>query len=215
VAGRRLQIAAVTTAAESFVPGLMRAFADVHPDVELALVVGNRAAVLERVRAHRADVAFAGTPPEDERLRAEPILENAIACITAPDDPLADAPAVRAGGLSSRVWLLREEGSGTRAMGEQFLADRGLAPRILTVGSNGAIKEAAHAGLGISLLSRVAVAPELASGRLREITLSDGPQTRPWFMLLAAVGPRRAIVDQFVAFVGAHAASGGQRRSAR
>ena len=35
VAARSLRIAAVTTAAESFVPALMRAFAAEHPDVEL------------------------------------------------------------------------------------------------------------------------------------------------------------------------------------
>src|SRR5438309_9321080 len=42
VAARTLQIAAVTTAAESFVPGLMRAFSHEHADVALSLVVGNR-----------------------------------------------------------------------------------------------------------------------------------------------------------------------------
>ncbi|HVW47651.1 MAG TPA: LysR family transcriptional regulator, partial [Solirubrobacterales bacterium] len=70
---RRLQIAAVTTAAESFVPGLMREFAEAHPETELSLVVGNYEDVVERVRTHRDDIAFSGRPPEDERLVAEPV----------------------------------------------------------------------------------------------------------------------------------------------
>ena len=46
-AGREVRVAAVTTAAESFVPGLLRAFSRAHPDVRVTLDVGNRARVLE------------------------------------------------------------------------------------------------------------------------------------------------------------------------
>ena len=87
VAARSLRIAAVTSAAESFVPALMRAFAGEHPDVELTLDVGNRQDVLERVLAHTADVAVSGTPPTDDRLSAEPLMDNAIVCITAAGRP--------------------------------------------------------------------------------------------------------------------------------
>ncbi|MGB8876144.1 MAG: LysR family transcriptional regulator, partial [Solirubrobacteraceae bacterium] len=82
---RRLRIAAVTTAAESFVPPLMREFALRHPDIELALDVGNREYVFERVTSHLADVAISGKPPADERLVAEPLLENRIVCVTSAD----------------------------------------------------------------------------------------------------------------------------------
>jgi DNA-binding transcriptional LysR family regulator len=205
-ANRRLQIAAVTTAAESFVPPLMRAFSEGHGDVELTLDVGNREYVFERVLGHRADVAVSGTPPSDERLVAEPLLENEIVCITAPEDPAVASGPVAAVELAHRPWLLREPGSGTRALNERFLAERGLEPETLTLGSNGAIKQAARAGLGISLVSRDAVEGELASGRLGEIQLSDGPPTRPWFVVRSAVGPLRPQVAAFTAFVRERAA---------
>ena len=198
---RRLEIAAVTTAAESFVPGLMRSFAEQHPDVELTLVVGNRQDVLERVSSHSADVAIMGKPPADDRLRAEPFRENEIVCITAPDDPWTAAGPVSPGRLSERCWLLRESGSGTRTLGEQYLAEHGLEPKTLTVGSNGAIKQAARAGLGISLLSKAAVETELESGWLGELRLADGPEARPWFLLRSAVGPVRPAVDLFTRFL--------------
>jgi len=200
VVARRLRIAAVTTAAESFVPPLMRAFARRHPQLELVLDVGNREEILERVRSHAVDVAVAGTPPADERLLGEPLMDNEIVCITAPDDPALGLAPLDAVDLAARVWLLREPGSGTRALNEQFLSDRGLTPATLTLGSNGAIKQAARVGLGLSLLSRAAVEVELASGRLAELRLRDGPVARPWFVLRSAVGPRRETVDQFMAF---------------
>ncbi len=198
---RRLRIAAVTTAAESFVPPLMREFALRHPDIELALDVGNREYVFERVTSHLADVAISGKPPADERLVAEPLLENHIVCITSADDPAAATGPTRASALGDRAWLLREPGSGTRALGEQFLQERGLSPKTLTLGSNGAIKQAARAGLGVSLLSRAAVEPEITAGWLGEITLTDGPAPRPWFVLHSAVGQVRSPAATFTEFV--------------
>ncbi len=198
--GRRLQIAAVTTAAESFVPPLLRAFSLEQPDVDLALVVGNRHDVVSRVLDHSVDVAICGQPPAEERLIGEPLLENEIACITAPDDSIGTSP-VRSAELADRVWLLREAGSGTRALNEQFLTNRGLAPATLTLGSNGAIKQAARAGLGVSLLSRAAVETELAAGLLGELRLRDGPASRSWYLLRSAVGPVRPSVQAFTSFV--------------
>ncbi len=201
VSARRLHITAVTTAAESFVPPLMHAFSDQHPDIELTLDVGNQQTVLDRIRGHHVDVAIVGRPPADDRLIAEPILSNEIVCITAPDDPAIAESPVEASALGHRPWLLREPGSGTRALNEQFLQERGMTPETLTLGSNGAIKQAARAGLGVSLLSRAAVEGELSSGRLGEIQLSDGPPSRMWFVLRSAVGPVRSAVDGFLTFL--------------
>jgi LysR family transcriptional regulator, low CO2-responsive transcriptional regulator len=210
--GRRLRIAAVTTAAESFVPLMMRDFAEAHPEIELTLDVGNRAHVIESVLRHTADIAISGTPPGDDRLLAEPLSENRIVCITAPEDPATLGRPHTATELAGRPWLLREPGSGTRALNEQFLADRGLEPRVLELGSNGAIKQAARAGLGISLLSRAAVETELASGQLGEIPLRDAPRSRPWYVLRSSVGPARPVVQELLAHLRArHGAGSGAR----
>ena len=206
--GHRLRIAAVTTAAESFVPQMMRDFSHAHPEVELTLDVGNRAHVIECVLRHSADVAISGKPPGDPRLVAEPLGENRIACITAPDDPAATGRPRVAAELADRAWLLREPGSGTRALNEQFLAERGLAPRILELGSNGAIKQAARAGLGISLVSRAAVDAELSNGQLGEIRLRDAPMSRPWYVLRSSVGPSRAVVGAFLDHLRAYYVAG-------
>jgi len=208
VAASKLKIAAVTTAAESFVPPLMRAFQQEHPGLELALDVGNRQMVLERVLAHAADVAITGRPPADDRLIAMPIMDNQIVCITSPDDELVGHAPIKASTLAERAWLLREEGSGTRALVEGYLAEREMSPVTLTLGSNGAIKQAARVGLGVSLLSRAAVQAELAAGLIGELVLEDPPPSRPWFVLQSGVGPIRAPVAAFVSFVRTAVAGG-------
>jgi LysR family transcriptional regulator, low CO2-responsive transcriptional regulator len=85
--------------------------------------------------------------------------------------------------LAGYTWLLREPGSGTRATVEQYLAAQGIAPNTLTLGSNGAVREAVAVGLGITLISRDAVASELSSGRLVVIQAPGVPMQREWHIV--------------------------------
>ena len=200
LADRRLRLAAVTTAAESFVPPLMRAFAQNNDSIGMTLAVGNREQVLDMVLDHRADVAIGGRPPRDPRVQATPILPNDFVLITAPDDRHATGGTVDGSELERRVWLMREPGSGTRVVNEEFLAASSLEPQTLTLGSNGAIKQAARAGLGIAFISRAAVALELDNGLLASLPVRHRPASRRWYAMCSTVGPRRAAVERFMTF---------------
>jgi LysR family transcriptional regulator, low CO2-responsive transcriptional regulator len=199
-AAAELRIGAVTTAGEHIAPQLMQAFAALHPEVTLTVDVGNRERVFERLRAHRSDIAIGGRPPDDG-LAAQGFLDNPIVIVTAADDPLAKGRRVRVEQLGARPWLLREEGSGTRAMTEEFLAAHGLHPPIRTLGSNGAIKQAARAGLGVSLQSRLATHLEVELGLLATIPVDVPLPRRQWYVIRPAHGPLRPAVEQFVSFV--------------
>jgi DNA-binding transcriptional LysR family regulator len=195
-----LRIGAVTTAGEHIAPQLMQAFAAGHQEIALSVDVGNRERVFERLRTHRSDVAIGGRPPDDA-IVGEPFLDNPIVVITAADDPLARARRVRVEQLGARPWLVREEGSGTRSMTEEFLAAHDLHPPIRTLGSNGAIKQAARAGLGVSLQSRLATHLELELGLLATIQVDVPLPRRQWYVIRPAHGPVRPAVEQFVDFV--------------
>ncbi|HEY6775911.1 MAG TPA: LysR family transcriptional regulator [Thermoleophilaceae bacterium] len=205
-AARELRIAAVTTAAEHIVPQLVQEFSAFHPELTLTLDVGNRQRVFRELASHTADVAIGGRPPTGGQLSGEPFLDNPILLITAPGDPLARRRSVPVGELGMRPWLLREPGSGTRTMTEEFLARHELSPRMLTMGSNGAIKQAARAGLGVSLQSRAATALELKHGLLGTISLREPLPKREWFVLWPSVGPLREPVREFRDFVTSAAA---------
>jgi len=197
---RSLRIVAVATAAEFVVPSLLRSFTAMHPEINLTLEVANRAELFDRVLEHEVDVAIAGRPPEDERIAGHSFLDNAIALIAAPGDPLAGARPVRPEELGRRVWLMRETGSGTRLLVAEFLSDHDLRPQTLTLGSNGAIKAAVRLGLGLSLQSRVAVEHELSDGTLAEISVRGGLPRREWYALHSATVPPRPAVELFLAF---------------
>ena len=197
---RELRLAAVTTAAEYLVPPLVRAFCERHPEVGVTIDVGNRDRVARRLLDHDADVAIGSALPGG-RLVAVPFLENLLVLVASPDDPLAGRRSVPVEALGDRAWLLREKGSGTRAVTEQFLASHDLRPKVLTVGSNLAVKRAAMAGLGVSLQPRLVAGPELASGALAAIGLSESLPRRAWQVVRSPAGPVREPVAALMAFV--------------
>jgi len=197
---RSLRLVAVATAAEYVVPALLRSFHRLYPEVNLSLEVANRATVFERVLEHEVDVAIAGRPPADERIAGVAFLKNELALIVAPDDRLASGRLVKPEQLADRVWLMRETGSGTRQLVAEFLAEHDLRPQTLTLGSNGAIKEAVRLGLGVSLQSRMAVAHELREGTIAEVSLRGGLPQRQWYALHSATVPPRPAVEQFLQF---------------
>ena len=200
ITSSELRLAAVTTAGEHIVPPLIEAFSTLHPQITLNLDVGNRARVFERVRLHRSDVAIGGRPP-GEGVVGERFLDNPLVVITKPGDPLARRRSVPIEDLAERPWLLREEGSGTRTMTEEILAANGLDPPVLTLGSNGAIKQGARAGLGVSIQSRLTTQLELDSGLLTTIDVSPPLPPRHWYLLRPEHGPVRRPVEEFLAFV--------------
>ena len=196
-----LRIAAVTTAGEYIVPPLIQTFSAAHPGVTLTVDVGNRERVFDRLTSHRSDVGIGGRPPSDGGLVGVKFLDNPIVVIASADDPLARRSSVDVEELCERPWLMREEGSGTRAMTEEFLVCHDLQPELLTLGSTGAIKQAVRAGLGISLQPRLIAGLEIELGLLATVdTRVDLPQ-RDWYVLRPARGPVRDPVEDFFAFL--------------
>ena len=206
-ASRHLRIAAVTTVGEHLLPPLIRAFREVHPELEVSLHVGNREAVFRRLGSHQADVAVSGRPPDDPAFEGHPFADNEFVLITAPDDPLAKRPWVAVEELAGRAWLMREEGSGTRRLCETYFASHQLAPQLLTLGSNGAIKNAARQGLGIALQSDAAVEPELGFGLLATIRPRGGLPKRKWYVVRSTVGPPSEPVRTFSEYLQSRSAS--------
>jgi DNA-binding transcriptional LysR family regulator len=197
----RLRLAATTTAAEYLVPVLWRAFRHRHPDVELSLDVGNRAAVNRLLDQYQADIGIGGRPVE-KRLRGVPFLENEFVLITAPDDPRVRRGPIPIDELANTTWLVREPGSGSREVTAELLAGSGLVrPKLATIGSDGAIKRSVGLGLGVALISRTAVGAQLDDGTLSLLGLVGGTPTRAWHALFATDAPRRTAADAFLAFV--------------
>jgi DNA-binding transcriptional LysR family regulator len=174
---RRLSLAAVPTAAEQLLPELLSGFQTELEPVDLHLEVANKDQVWDRLAHWEADLVMAGRPPQHEQFVTLAIRPNAVVVVGPPNRTYA------IGDLARATWLLREPGSGTRETTETVFAELGIAPPAVTIGSNGAIRECVRVGLGISLVSRDAVARELADGTLSEIPTPITPMARDWHLV--------------------------------
>lgn len=184
----KLYIASVGVAAEFVMPPLLKLFRSDHADVELSMLVGNRAATLQRVLYGEADLAIGGRPPASVGIRGEPFLENHFVVAAGPDHPLAGAELVEREALSRETWLMRETGSGSRRAAEVFWARNGIEPRsIVTLGSNGTVKQAVALGMGVTLISTYAVAADLEAGKLASLPVAGAPQGS-WYALYLGRG---------------------------
>jgi LysR family transcriptional regulator, low CO2-responsive transcriptional regulator len=166
----QVRMAAVTTAGEHVLPSLLASFRQEHPRIQLRLEVAPRDQVWPMLAHHEVDFVVAGRPPDGSKVRVRAISPNTLVVVGSPDlDGSAQVP-----------WLLREAGSGIRATSIALLGTLDNEPTQLTLGSHGAVVAGAVAGLGVTLVSRQAVARHLSAGQLVELPTPGTPLERPW-----------------------------------
>ncbi|MDQ6783585.1 MAG: LysR substrate-binding domain-containing protein [Actinomycetota bacterium] len=185
----RLRLAAVTTAGEHVVPPVLATFRRLHPNVEVTLEVGNRSRVWELITHGAADLGVGGRPPVGGQLASLASSDNELVVVSARSGDQRPTPRpVTEALLANHTWLVREPGSGMASTTDELLADLGIDPPRLTLGSNGAIRESVMVGLGIALVSRAAVSREIAEGDLEEWRSGPLPLRRRWH-LVARIDP--------------------------
>jgi LysR family transcriptional regulator, low CO2-responsive transcriptional regulator len=199
-----LRIAAVTTAAEQIVPGLLSGFRSRQPRTGVRLEAGNRARVRALLDQHQVDLVLGGRPEPGWDVQVLAVRPHQLVVVAAPALAASAPPGARLlPWLARQAWLLREPGSGTRAATDALLTELDISPPTLMVGSNGAIRGSASVGLGVTLVSRDAVAAELADGRLSELPVPGTPLHRDWY-LVAHPGPLPPAADRLLGHVLSH-----------
>lgn len=177
----RLSVGADTTVGTYVIPALLGKFHQMYPEVEITLDVVNRAALVEAIMSNRIDMAIVGRVPDDIPVEIEPFAQNELVLVASPHHRLAGITGVPLAELGREHFLLREVGSGTRAALETVFQEAGVPLQVsMQVGNNSAIKQGVAAGLGIALISRVALDMELETNRLVILDVVGFPVMRQW-----------------------------------
>jgi LysR family transcriptional regulator for metE and metH len=173
----------VVSTAKYFAPFAISAFSKTHPGIDVRLLVGNRGEIIQALADFSLDVAIIGRPPPELQLERVLIGDHPHVIIAPPDHGLASMPTLAVAAMSDETFLIREPGSGTRALMERMFDEAGVKPRIgMEIASNETIKQAVMAGLGIAFLSAHTVAQELADGRLISLPVEGLPLIRHWYV---------------------------------
>ncbi|MCO7231808.1 MULTISPECIES: LysR substrate-binding domain-containing protein [Cobetia] len=163
-----LEIAASATIGTWLLPGLAGAFMREHPGTELNLRLRNTHQVVEAVLNYDAELGLIEGDCHAPRLMSQTWREDELVVVAPPSHPLAmRGTALSDEDLATADWILREGGSGTRAVFERALHGRIERLKVrMELGQHEAIKQAVFAGLGLGCLSRLSVAAEIARGEL-------------------------------------------------
>ena len=115
----KLKIAILTTVKYT-VPKLLGGFCAAHPGIEVAMVVGNRENLLQRLAQNKDDLYIMGQAPENMDVVSEDFLKNPLVLVSQPTHPLAGERNISPEKLRHEPFILREPGSGTRLTTVRF-----------------------------------------------------------------------------------------------
>jgi DNA-binding transcriptional LysR family regulator len=176
-----ISVAVSMTIAEHYAPAWLARLPARSPEVRVSLSLRNSTEVAELVEAGEADVGFVESPTVRRSLQRRRIGWDQLAVAVAPSHPWATRRRpLSPTDLAAADLLVREPGSGTRETLERALQRAGLdLDGGLAMASNTALKSAAAAGLGAVVLSRLALAAELATRELVEVGVEDLALRRP------------------------------------
>ena len=187
----RLQLGSSTGPGEVLLPRLLGQFRHAHPDVTVSLVVHDTQTICDRVLDGELELGIVGAARPQRGLEYAPFLRDELVVIAPPDHALAVRASIGLDELARLPLLMQQRGSGVRAVLEEGLRAAGIRPQDLEVamelGLQQSVKAAVLDGLGVTVISRLTVAPELADGRLVALTI-DGHELARDFSVVRPAG---------------------------
>jgi DNA-binding transcriptional LysR family regulator len=186
VAGE-LVIAASSIPGEHLLPTLLSVFGRKYPHVRVRASVSDSSVVMRQVERGEASVGLVGRKIDDPNLVFRFLASDRMVLIAPTGHALSRKKKVTVTQLAAHPLIVREAGSGLRQCFEKSLdrAGRSLADLrvVLELGSNEAIKDAVQRGVGVAVLSVLAVQKELQAGRLHALELKDIHCDRDMFVV--------------------------------
>ena len=195
----RLTVGASLTIGDYLLPQILGEYRRKHPGIALHLEIANTQVIQRKIRENALDVGLTEGVAEDAELDAEVFGEDELVAVVPPGHSLLGKDEVSAARFCAEPFLMREPGSGTREVVERALALRGIQVMpAMSLGSTEAIKRGVASGLGVAIVSKLALETELEAGRLCPVTLSDLSITRPLHLVCLRGKSKGAAVQAFL-----------------
>jgi len=202
----RITIGGSTIPGEYFLPKVMGKFQTQAPGISISLVIADSQQIIDMLRAGEIEVGVVGMRFNGEGVDAYPLFRDRVIIVASVQYPLVRRGEISWEELRAAPLLIRERGSGTRKAFEQHVAAAGLRLddfRIIgEMGSSTAVKEGVKAGIGLGIISDLAVREEIEGGSITEVIVHGHPAlVRDFFAVVPARRDLSPPARRFLEFV--------------
>ncbi len=168
-----LNIGASITIGVYLLPEILGRFRSLYPNIDVRLDIILNQQVVEMVINNTIDFGFLGAPVIDDRLRWDPFSQDELVLIVPANHEWVQRDTIEPHELLGCPLISSRQGSGTRAIIEERFGRMGIALKnMMEFGNTEAVKKAVEAGLGVSIVSKVAIAREEHLGVIRTLHIS-------------------------------------------
>ncbi len=165
-----LRIGASLTIGTYLLPGLISAFHEKMPQVEIFSLVENTNVLQKMLLGDRIDLGLVEGPVNSPDIIEKNICDDELVVVGAPQHPLTRKRKVFIPDLAGLSFIVREPGSGTRAIFENAMQEAGVTWKPAGIYNNiEAIKHAVRANLGLAVVPRISIEEELKAGSIIRI----------------------------------------------
>lgn len=205
VAGR-LVLGSSTGPGELVLPGLCGAFRAAHPDVAVRLEVHSTQSVCDRVLAGALELGVVGAARPQRGLEFDVFMRDELVVVAPPGHPLAGRGEVGLTELAEAPLIMQQPGSGVRSVLADAFRDEGIRePAVqLELGLQQSVKTAVLDGLGVTVISRLAVEREVADGALVIVPIAGEGLSRDFHWVRPTARTPRRATTAFLEFARAH-----------
>ncbi|WP_375088981.1 selenium metabolism-associated LysR family transcriptional regulator [Peribacillus sp. RS7] len=176
-----MKIGASFTIGEYYLPKVLAEYAAQYPLVDIQIIISNSNEVIQGIRSNKLDIGLIEGETDYKDIDVSPFMNDEMIVVVPPVHPLSQMDIIEGSLLQNQTWVLREQGSGTRAYSDKLLSSLELnIKKSFIFTSIQGVKEAVMSGLGIALLSRLTVQKELKSNELKTFHLKNEPIIRPF-----------------------------------
>lgn len=180
----RLKIGATITVGACVLTPVITRLEQEDPRFCAQVYIANTRRIEEKLLRSELDCALVEGETKSAELCREPVIHDTLILVSGAAHPFAGCPCVPPRALEGQPFLLREEGSGTRARFEAYLEQHDVQIDMKwECQSVQAIKSAVIEGQGLTVISHRLVERELADGRLFAVPLEGGPFHRDFSLL--------------------------------
>ncbi len=152
-------------------PPIMASFKRKFPHVKIVVKIGGSREVVKMVLKGEVDIGFTGARWDEKRLDWYDLCQDKLVLAAGEKSDLCKGSEMDLNDIVKLPFLIREKGSGTRAVTEMVLRRYGLSVSRLNIvaelGSNEAVKQAIKAGMGVSFISRFAIINDVENNLIR------------------------------------------------